>query len=74
MSRLRRGLGYAVMVGLDRTVTYERLRRGLRAVLAGAAFYAVNCDPRLPVEDGCHHPRPMPAASQIFWARVRPMP
>lgn len=42
----------AVMVGLDRTVTYERLRRGLRAVLAGAAFYAVNCDPRLPVEDG----------------------
>lgn len=42
----------AVMVGLDRTVTYERLRRGLRAVLAGAAFYAVNRDPRLPVEDG----------------------
>lgn len=42
----------AVMVGLDRTVTYERLRRGLRAVLAGAAFFAVNRDPRLPVEEG----------------------
>ena len=42
----------AVMVGLDRTVTYERLRRGLRAVLAGSAFYAVNRDQRLPVEDG----------------------
>lgn len=42
----------AVMVGLDRTVTYDRLSRGLRAVLAGAAFYAVNRDPRLPVEDG----------------------
>lgn len=42
----------AVMVGLDHTVTYERLKRGLRAVLAGSAFYAVNRDPRLPVEDG----------------------
>ncbi|HEU5348071.1 MAG TPA: HAD-IIA family hydrolase [Ktedonobacterales bacterium] len=42
----------AVVVGLDRTVTYDRLSRGLRAVLAGAAFYAVNRDPRLPVEDG----------------------
>ncbi len=42
----------AVMVGLDRTVTYDRLRRGLRAILAGATFIAVNRDPRLPVEDG----------------------
>lgn len=42
----------AVMVGLDRSVTYERLRRGLRAILAGAAFIGVNRDPRLPVEDG----------------------
>ncbi|HET8907957.1 MAG TPA: HAD-IIA family hydrolase [Ktedonobacterales bacterium] len=42
----------AVMIGLDRTVTYERLSSALRAVLAGAAFYAVNRDPRLPVEDG----------------------
>jgi HAD superfamily hydrolase (TIGR01450 family) len=42
----------AVLVGLDRTLTYDRLARGLRAVLAGAAFIAVNRDPRLPVEDG----------------------
>lgn len=42
----------AVIVGLDRTLTYARLARGLRAVLDGAAFYAVNRDPRLPVEDG----------------------
>lgn len=42
----------AVMVGLDRSVTYERLKRGLRAILAGAAFIGVNRDPRLPVEDG----------------------
>jgi HAD superfamily hydrolase (TIGR01450 family) len=42
----------AILVGLDRTLTYDRLSRGLRAVLAGAAFIAVNRDPRLPVEDG----------------------
>jgi HAD superfamily hydrolase (TIGR01450 family) len=42
----------AVLVGLDRDVTYPRLRRAMRAILAGAAFYAVNRDPRLPVEDG----------------------
>jgi HAD superfamily hydrolase (TIGR01450 family) len=42
----------AVLVGLDRTLTYPRLARGLRALLAGAAFIAVNRDPRLPVEQG----------------------
>lgn len=42
----------AVMVGLDRGLTYERLSRALRAILAGAAFFGVNRDPRLPVEDG----------------------
>jgi 4-nitrophenyl phosphatase len=42
----------ALLVGLDRGLTYARLRCGLRAILAGAAFYAVNRDPRLPVEDG----------------------
>jgi HAD superfamily hydrolase (TIGR01450 family) len=42
----------AVLVALDRSLTYDRLRRGLRAVLGGAAFIAVNRDPRLPVEDG----------------------
>jgi HAD superfamily hydrolase (TIGR01450 family) len=42
----------AVLVGLDRGLTYDRLRRAMRAILAGGAFYAVNRDPRLPVEDG----------------------
>jgi HAD superfamily hydrolase (TIGR01450 family) len=42
----------AVVVGLDRGLTYPRLRRALRAVMAGAALYAVNRDPRLPIEDG----------------------
>lgn len=42
----------AVMIGLDRTLTYERLARALDAALAGAALFAVNRDPRLPVEEG----------------------
>lgn len=42
----------AVLIGLDRTLTYERLSRALTAALAGAALYAVNRDPRLPVESG----------------------
>jgi HAD superfamily hydrolase (TIGR01450 family) len=42
----------ALIVALDRNLTYDRLRRALVAILGGAAFYAVNRDPRLPVEDG----------------------
>jgi HAD superfamily hydrolase (TIGR01450 family) len=42
----------AVLVGLDFDVSYDRMRRGLRAVLAGANFVAVNRDPTLPVEGG----------------------
>jgi HAD superfamily hydrolase (TIGR01450 family) len=42
----------AVLVGLDFNLSYDRLRRGLRAILAGADFIAVNRDPTLPVEDG----------------------
>jgi HAD superfamily hydrolase (TIGR01450 family) len=42
----------ALIVALDRDLTYDRLRRALGAILGGAAFYAVNRDPRLPVEDG----------------------
>lgn len=41
-----------VLSALDRTLTYGRLSRALRAVLGGAALIAVNRDPRLPVEDG----------------------
>lgn len=41
-----------VLVGLDRSLTYERLKRGLKAILEGAKFISVNRDPRLPVEDG----------------------
>lgn len=42
----------AVVIGLDRGLTFARLARGLRAALGGAALFAVNRDPRLPVERG----------------------
>jgi len=41
-----------VLVGLDRSMTYEGLRLAVRAVLAGAVLIAVNRDTVLPVEDG----------------------
>lgn len=41
-----------MLSALDRSLTYDRLKRGLKAILEGAAFYSVNRDPRLPVEDG----------------------
>ncbi len=42
----------AVLIGLDRSLTYERLTLALTAALDGAALFAVNRDPRLPVEEG----------------------
>lgn len=39
-----------VLVGLDRSLTYARLRAATQAVLNGAAFVTVNRDPLLPVE------------------------
>ncbi len=42
----------AVLIGLDRGVTYDRLSRALAAALDGAALFAVNRDPRLPIERG----------------------
>ncbi len=41
-----------VVVGLDRDFTYEKLRIGLRNILAGAGLIATNTDPLLPVEHG----------------------
>jgi HAD superfamily hydrolase (TIGR01450 family) len=41
-----------VLSALDRSLTYPRLTRGLQAILRGATFFAVNRDPRLPVENG----------------------
>ncbi|MBX6771165.1 MAG: TIGR01457 family HAD-type hydrolase [Chloroflexi bacterium] len=41
-----------VCVGLDRHLTYEKLRTGCLAIRAGAHFVATNPDRTLPTEDG----------------------
>lgn len=42
----------AVLVGLDPQITYDRLTRGTRALLAGARFVASNADATFPDADG----------------------
>ena len=42
----------AVIVSLDRQLTYDKLRRGNRLVRAGAALIATNPDPSIPAPDG----------------------
>ena len=41
-----------VCVGLDRRLTYDKLRRAALAIRAGAAFIAANPDTTLPTEEG----------------------
>jgi len=41
-----------VVVGIDRKLTYEKLRRATLAIRAGAYFCATNTDPTLPAADG----------------------
>jgi HAD superfamily hydrolase (TIGR01457 family) len=41
-----------VVVGLDRDLSYEKLRIGLRNIADGAKFIATNTDPVRPTEDG----------------------
>lgn len=41
-----------VVVGMDRTLNYERLTAGLRALLAGAELIATNVDGAYPTETG----------------------
>ena len=42
----------ALVMGLDRDITYDKLLRGHRAVLDGASFIATNADVTLPTEMG----------------------
>ncbi len=46
----------AVVVGHDSDFTYQKLTAAARAVARGAAFVAVNLDPRLPLEQGAFDP------------------
>lgn len=42
----------AVVVGLDRDITYYKLCKAVRDIMAGARFIGVNGDPLWPVEEG----------------------
>jgi 4-nitrophenyl phosphatase len=53
----------AVVVGLDKRFTYERLNRAMQAIHNGARFIATNADATLPVEDGV-----LPGAGSIIAA------
>lgn len=53
----------AVVVGLDRRVTYNKLTRALTALNRGARFVATNPDPMLPTETGL-----LPGAGSIVAA------
>lgn len=53
----------AVVVGLDRSFTYERMARAMKAIRNGARFIATNADATLPVEDGV-----MPGAGSVVAA------
>ena len=46
----------AVVVGVDHDFSYERLRAATRAVMAGAALFAINLDARFPVGQGLSDP------------------
>jgi 4-nitrophenyl phosphatase len=41
-----------VVIGMDRALTYEKLRRGCTLLIGGAGFIASNPDVTLPTEDG----------------------
>ena len=42
----------AVVVGLDREITYDKLRKAHKAIVAGARYVATNADVTLPTEQG----------------------
>lgn len=41
-----------VVVGLDFSLTYDRIARAVKAIASGARFFCTNRDDRLPTEDG----------------------
>jgi HAD superfamily hydrolase (TIGR01450 family) len=46
----------AVVVGVDHEFSYDRLRAAARAIISGAAFFAINLDARFPVGPGAYDP------------------
>jgi HAD superfamily hydrolase (TIGR01450 family) len=60
-----------VVVALDRTLTYEKLKRAHIAVQKGALLWATNLDATFPVE-GCFHPGAGSIVAAITTAAGRP--
>jgi len=60
------GEAEAVLVGLDRQITYRRIADAMRAVLGGATLYATNEDASFPAADGL-----LPGAGAIVSAVER---
>ena len=56
-----------IVIGVDRTLTRERMVHGLRALLNGAQLVATNEDPTYPGEKGLR-----PAAGIALLSRVQP--
>jgi 4-nitrophenyl phosphatase len=63
----------AVVVGLDRKLTYAKLSIAFRALLRGAHFIATNDDPSYPVEDGFLPGAGAIVASLAYSTRRRPI-
>ena len=55
-----------LVVGIDQSLTYEKLRRGLQTILSGAEFVATNPDTVYPTENGLS-----PGAGSIIAALER---
>jgi len=49
---VKEGQPTAVVVGMDRYITYDKIRQALRGIISGALFVATNPDPTFPTEDG----------------------
>jgi 4-nitrophenyl phosphatase len=42
----------AVVAGMDRAITHEKIKTAMRLIMGGAAFIATNLDPNYPAPDG----------------------
>lgn len=63
----------AVVVGLDRNLTYAKLSIAFRALMKGAYFIATNDDPAYPVEDGFLPGAGAIVASLAYSTRKKPL-
>ncbi len=63
----------AVVVGLDRTLTYRKLSKATEALLRGAVFVAANPDPLVPTERGLIPGAGVPVEALAYAVGRRPV-